>query len=128
MLNPTRETPVIPIASFFARRASAKVPAAVPEPLLPQITAIPMPPVLTDIGPVVSPTGVVMVAGPGADLDDTHRVQPIWTPSQARLVAERLMASARAAECGGCNRQLRDAVIEAPPATCAACESGAAGE
>lgn len=126
MLNPTRETPIIPIASFMARRA-AKVPSATPEQLLPQITAIPMPPLLSDIGPVVSPTGVVMVAGPGMDLDDTLRIQPIWTPSQARLVAERLIASARAAECAGCSGRMRDAVIESPPAACAACESGAAG-
>ena len=69
-----------------------------------------------------------MVAGPGADLDDDHRIQPIWTPSQARLVAERLIAAARAAECPGCCRGLREAVIEVPPPVCAACESGAAGE
>jgi hypothetical protein len=140
MLDPTRETPIIPIASFFARRAAAADSAttkwtpgggygyAPPAPPPVEITVIPMPPTLTDIGVVVSPTRAVMVAGPGADLDDAHRVQPIWTPSQARLVAERLIAAARAAECPKCCHHLREAVIEVPPPVCAACESGAAGE
>jgi hypothetical protein len=139
MLDPTRETPIIPIASFMARRAAAAVPAknltpdggyayAPPAPPPVEITVIPMPPTLTDIGVVVSPTRAVMVAGPGADLDDAHRIQPIWTPSQARLVAERLIAAARAAECPKCCHHLREAVIEVPPPVCAACESGAAGE
>lgn len=127
MIPPQRETPIIPIASFAARRA-ARAHAAVPELLQAHITVIPMPPLLTDIGPVASPSGAVMIAGPGADLDDTHRVQPIWTPSQARLVAERLLAAARVAECPSCTRRLRDSVIEVPVPVCAACESGATGE
>jgi hypothetical protein len=124
--------PVIPIrASFQARRA---VPAQLPGTALPTledlpITLIPQLPLLSDIGVVSAPpTGVVMVSGLGVDLDEKNRVLPLYTPSQARLIAERYLAAARAAECASCCSGLKSEVVHTPRPVCAACELGAVGE
>lgn len=51
----------------------------------------------------------VLVTTPGVVLDDEVILAPAIPPSDARLIAERLLISARVAECPTCSARLVDA-------------------
>lgn len=51
----------------------------------------------------------VMVTTPGVHLDDEVIVAPTVTPANARLIAEKLLTSARVAECATCAPRLAEA-------------------
>lgn len=121
--------PVISISAFQARR-QLRAPRAVPEQPVVNLILIPQLPDLTDVGVVKAPGpgGAVLVSGVGADLDPENRVQPAYTPGQARLLAERLLAAARTAECASCCAEVQEQEISAPRPACSACELIAAGE
>ncbi len=121
--------PVVSIAAFQARR-QLRAPRAVPEQPVVNLILIPQLPDLTDVGvvKVPGPGGAVLVSGIGTDLDPENRVQPAYTPGQARLLAERFLAAARAAECASCCSEVYEEVISAPRSVCANCELIAAGE
>lgn len=115
--------PVISISAFQARRQLRAPRAALEQPVV-NLILIPQLPDLTDVGvvKVPGPGGAVLVSGIGADLDPENRVQPAYTPGQARLLAERLLAAARTAECASCCAEVQEQEITPPQPVCAACE------
>ena len=119
--------PIISIACFHARRPKGG-PRPAPDRVDQSLLLIPQLPILSDVGVVRAPGGPVLVSGIGADLDPDNRVQPAYTPGQARLLAERFLAAARAAECASCCSEVYEEVISAPRSVCANCELIAAGE
>ena len=111
---------VLEIAKFVAarERREAGKPPAVEEVVL-ELRDLGF--LLADIGVTRTPLGDVMVTGPGTMLDRGHRVLPLFTSRQARLIGELLIASARAAECEVCSAKVAPETIDDPPPPCARC-------
>lgn len=113
------------IVSIAAYRARAQTVPPLPSESDYNIQLVDMGCELRDIGITRTPLRSVMVAGMAFSYDNRVKLQPLYTPAQARLVAERLLAAARAAECAGCAGKVEEQAVLDPPAACVVCEAGA---
>ena len=108
---------VVDIVTFVAERRRG--PAAEPEEVTLQVVDLGF--CLDDVGVARDPLGRTCVTGPGSFLDRGYRVLPMFSPQQARLIAERFLAAARAAECAECARLVPTGMLGDAPPPCRTC-------